>query len=154
MAIRQRVLDDHHGRGQCRASCCLPEHYGAARQLGQCHITLRRSTTVHDACGIQSLALNITTFNCANVNGNTVILTVTDVNSNTSTCSANVTIEDNVAPIALCQNVTCAIGQHWQRFHHCIRCQQRQLRQLCDCNVGLEPNRIRLLLKSVPTRKS
>jgi hypothetical protein len=59
-----------------------------------------------DACGIQSLALNINTFNCANVNGNTVILTVTDVNGNTSTCSANVTIEDNVAPIALCQNIT------------------------------------------------
>ncbi|MBK9453147.1 MAG: hypothetical protein IPN95_27865 [Bacteroidetes bacterium] len=59
-----------------------------------------------DACGIASLALNITTFNCANVNGNTVILTVTDVNGNSSTCSANVTIEDNVAPIALCQNVT------------------------------------------------
>ncbi len=59
-----------------------------------------------DACGIASLALNITTFNCANVNGNTVILTVTDVNGNTSTCSANVTIQDNVAPIALCQNVT------------------------------------------------
>ncbi len=60
----------------------------------------------NDACGIASLALNITTFNCANVNGNTVILTVTDVNGNSSTCSANVTIEDNVAPIALCQNVT------------------------------------------------
>jgi hypothetical protein len=60
----------------------------------------------NDACGIQSLALNITTFNCANVNGNTVILTVTDVNGNISTCSATVTIEDNVAPIALCQNVT------------------------------------------------
>ncbi|MBK9453146.1 MAG: HYR domain-containing protein, partial [Bacteroidetes bacterium] len=45
-----------------------------------------------DACGIASLALNITTFNCANVNGNTVILTVTDVNGNSSTCSANVTI--------------------------------------------------------------
>ncbi len=60
-----------------------------------------------DACGIaSSLALNITTFNCANVNGNTVILTVTDVNGNSSTCSANVTIQDNVAPIALCQNVT------------------------------------------------
>ncbi len=61
------------------------------------HLTLAESSRWH---------LNITTFNCANVNGNTVILTVTDVNSNSSTCSANVTIEDNVAPIALCQNVT------------------------------------------------
>jgi uncharacterized protein YrzB (UPF0473 family) len=60
----------------------------------------------NDACGIQSLVLDITTFNCANVNGNTVILTVIDVNGNSSTCSANVTIEDTVAPVAACQNVT------------------------------------------------
>ena len=33
-------------------------------------------------------------------------LTVTDVNTNSSTCSATVTIQDNVAPIAVCQNVT------------------------------------------------
>ena len=59
-----------------------------------------------DACGIASLALDITSFSCANVSGNTVVLTVTDVNTNSSTCSATVTIEDNVAPIAICQNVT------------------------------------------------
>jgi hypothetical protein len=98
-----------------------------------------------DACGIQSLALNITTFNCANVNGNTVILTVTDVNSNTSTCSATVTIEDNVAPNRALPERDGAIGQYWKRFNHRRRRQQRQLRQLCDCNVGLEPNGIRLL---------
>ena len=33
-------------------------------------------------------------------------MTVTDVNSNMSTCTATVTVEDNVAPIALCQDVT------------------------------------------------
>ncbi|HEX2900098.1 MAG TPA: HYR domain-containing protein, partial [Bacteroidia bacterium] len=59
-----------------------------------------------DACGIASLALDITTFNCANVSGNTVTLTVTDVNGNSSTCMATVTIEDLVAPNAICQNVT------------------------------------------------
>jgi hypothetical protein len=58
-----------------------------------------------DACGIASLSLDITTFNCANVNGNTVTLTVTDVN-NVSTCTAQVTIEDTINPIAVCQNVT------------------------------------------------
>jgi hypothetical protein len=31
--------------------------------------------------------LTATTFNCANVNGNTVTLTVTDVNGNVSTCT-------------------------------------------------------------------
>jgi hypothetical protein len=59
-----------------------------------------------DACGIAGLALNTTTFTCANINNNTVILTVTDVNGNSSTCSATVSIDDNVAPVAICQSVT------------------------------------------------
>ncbi|MBK9453141.1 MAG: HYR domain-containing protein [Bacteroidetes bacterium] len=59
-----------------------------------------------DACGVASLALNTTAFTCANVSGNTVILTVTDVNGNSSTCSGTVTVEDTIAPNAICQNVT------------------------------------------------
>ncbi|OWY24852.1 hypothetical protein C7N43_15525, partial [Sphingobacteriales bacterium UPWRP_1] len=59
-----------------------------------------------DACGIQSLSLSQTTFNCANVGSNTVTLTVTDVNNNTATCSATVTVQDLVVPVAVCQNVT------------------------------------------------
>ncbi|MFN8295865.1 MAG: HYR domain-containing protein [Chitinophagales bacterium] len=60
-----------------------------------------------DVCGVQSLSLDNSTFTCANVgNSNTVILTVTDKNNNSSTCSASVTVEDNIAPIAICQNLT------------------------------------------------
>ncbi|MCB9234639.1 MAG: HYR domain-containing protein [Bacteroidia bacterium] len=59
-----------------------------------------------DACGIQSLVLSATSFNCGNVGANPVTLTVTDNNGNVSTCSANVQVEDNVAPVALCQDVT------------------------------------------------
>ena len=59
-----------------------------------------------DACGIQSRSLSQTDFGCADVGANTVILTVTDVNGNESTCSATITVEDNVAPTALCQDVT------------------------------------------------
>ncbi|MEZ5006911.1 MAG: hypothetical protein R2753_02035 [Chitinophagales bacterium] len=33
-------------------------------------------------------------------------LTVTDNNNNVSTCTATVTVEDNVAPVATCQDVT------------------------------------------------
>lgn len=58
-----------------------------------------------DACGIASSTLDVSAFTCANVGSNTVTLTVTDVNSNISTCTATVTVEDNVAPLALCQNV-------------------------------------------------
>src|SRR6185503_16376598 len=37
---------------------------------------------------------------------NTVTLTVTDANGNSSTCSSVVTVEDHVAPVATCQNIT------------------------------------------------
>ena len=46
-----------------------------------------------DACGILSYALSQTNFTCANVGNNTVTLTVTDNNSNTSTCNAVVTVK-------------------------------------------------------------
>jgi len=59
-----------------------------------------------DNCGIASLVLDETDFDCSEVGANTVVLTVTDVNGNSTTCSATVTVEDNVAPIALCQNIT------------------------------------------------
>ena len=59
-----------------------------------------------DACGIANLALDQTAFICDNVGANTVVLTVTDVNNNSSTCTATVTVEDNVAPVAVCQNLT------------------------------------------------
>ena len=59
-----------------------------------------------DACGITSLALDKTTFDCSNVGANTVILTVTDNHGNVSTAAATVTIQDNVAPVAISQNIT------------------------------------------------
>jgi hypothetical protein len=59
-----------------------------------------------DACGIATLAVLPNTFTCANIGANAVVLTVTDVNGNASTCNATVTIQDNVAPVALCQNVS------------------------------------------------
>src|SRR5439155_5443752 len=51
----------------------------------------------HDACGIKSLALDKTSFTCADVGPNTVTLTVTDKNDNVSTCTATVTVQDRIA---------------------------------------------------------
>ena len=59
-----------------------------------------------DACGIASLALDVTSFTCANVGANTVTLTVTDNNGNVSSITDTVTVEDQVAPIALAHDVT------------------------------------------------
>ena len=59
-----------------------------------------------DVCGIDSLSLDITSFTCADVGSNPVVLTVTDVNGNMTTCSANITVQDTVPPTALCQDLT------------------------------------------------
>ena len=62
-----------------------------------------------DACGIATTTVDISTFDCTNVGPNTVTLTVTDVNGNSSTCTSIVTVEDNVAPVAVCQDITIAL---------------------------------------------
>ena len=60
----------------------------------------------NDACGIASTTIDVSSFDCSNVGANNVVLTVTDTNGNTSSCTAVVTVEDNVAPTAVCQNIT------------------------------------------------
>src|SRR5213079_1432488 len=59
-----------------------------------------------DACGIASLSLSQTNFDCSNVGTNSVTLTVTDNNGNSSTCAATVTVVDSVPPVAVCQDLS------------------------------------------------
>ncbi|SDX36077.1 Calx-beta domain-containing protein, partial [Lutibacter oricola] len=63
----------------------------------------------NDACGIASISASKTSFDCTNVGVNTVTLTVTDVNGNSSTCDTTVTIEDDVNPVAVCKNITVSL---------------------------------------------
>jgi hypothetical protein len=55
-----------------------------------------------DNCTIASLNLDVTSFDCSNVGANTVTLTVTDVNGNSSSCTAIITVQDNIAPSLAC----------------------------------------------------
>lgn len=59
-----------------------------------------------DNCGIQAISISKTSFTCADIGPNTVTLTVTDVNGNTNSCNATVTVQDNTPPTALCKNAT------------------------------------------------
>ena len=63
-----------------------------------------------DACGIASYDLDIDTFDCSNVGPNTVVLTVTDVNGNSQTCTAIVTVEDVTNPDLVCMDITLELG--------------------------------------------
>ncbi|MCF6308655.1 MAG: HYR domain-containing protein [Flavobacteriaceae bacterium] len=65
-----------------------------------------------DACGIASYDLDIDTFDCSNVGDNTVVLTVTDVNGNTSTCTAIVTVEDITSPELVCMDITVELDEN------------------------------------------
>ncbi|MCZ4410798.1 hypothetical protein O3Q51_18420, partial [Cryomorphaceae bacterium 1068] len=60
----------------------------------------------NDACGIASLSIDQTSFDCSTIGDNTVTLTVTDVNGNVSDCTTVVTVLDGVAPTAVCQDIT------------------------------------------------
>ncbi|MEY3368347.1 MAG: hypothetical protein RI973_1502, partial [Bacteroidota bacterium] len=59
-----------------------------------------------DTCGIAGITLSQTSFNCSHLGPNTVTLTVTDLNGNSSTCSSIITILDNTPPKAFCKNTS------------------------------------------------
>src|SRR5258705_2252791 len=56
--------------------------------------------------GIANMSVAPSSFTCTNVGANTVTLTVTDSNGNSSTWSSPVTDLDHIAPVATCLNIT------------------------------------------------
>ncbi|MBW7912550.1 MAG: HYR domain-containing protein [Taibaiella sp.] len=46
-----------------------------------------------DNCGIASISVSPNTFNCANAGENTVVMTVTDIHGNSSTCATTVNVQ-------------------------------------------------------------
>ncbi|WP_169734646.1 malectin domain-containing carbohydrate-binding protein, partial [Maribacter antarcticus] len=67
-----------------------------------------------DNGGIDTISIDTSDFNAKNVGANTVTLTITDTSGNHSTCTATVTVEDNEAPTAICQNFTVALDANGQ----------------------------------------
>ncbi len=57
-------------------------------------------------CGISSISLDITNFDCNDIGANTVTLTVEDNIGQQSTCTATVTVNDPGTPTAVCQDIT------------------------------------------------
>ncbi len=65
-----------------------------------------------DACGIDTLELDITEFTCDDIGTNTVTLTVTDVNGNVSTQTANVLVQDNIPPVIVALDITLELDEN------------------------------------------
>ncbi|KAA3641301.1 MAG: HYR domain-containing protein, partial [Bacteroidetes bacterium] len=95
------------------AYCCAPPDAICQNQTISLNANGMASITVADInnnstaeCGLASMVLSQTSFDCSNKGQNTVTLTVTDVNGDADACTATVTVEDNMAPTAVCQNAT------------------------------------------------
>jgi hypothetical protein len=61
---------------------------------------------IYDACGIGSLDLSQSEFNCSDVGDNPVTLTAIDNNGNESECNVTISILDVTPPSMSCNNVT------------------------------------------------
>lgn len=64
-----------------------------------------------DDIGIASLVLDQTEFTCADIGENQVSLTVTDTDGNTDSCTAAVTVVDDLDPEALCQDISIQLDE-------------------------------------------
>lgn len=72
---------------------------GNSGRTGQVMITPEEvNGSSFDGCGIASMTLDKTLFECSDLGPNTVTLTVTDLNGNTSSATATVTIQDVTPP--------------------------------------------------------
>ncbi|MCR9287925.1 T9SS type A sorting domain-containing protein [Saprospiraceae bacterium] len=59
-----------------------------------------------DNCGIASSSINLSSFNCDDVGPHMATLSLTDVNGNNSSCTATVTVVDDIDPEAKCKDIT------------------------------------------------
>ncbi|MCG3165186.1 MAG: hypothetical protein POELPBGB_00948 [Bacteroidia bacterium] len=57
-----------------------------------------------DNCGIVSYSLSDTEFNCSNIGDNSVTLTVTDINGNSSSCTSTVTVVGSIPVVSVAVN--------------------------------------------------
>ncbi|MCB0551372.1 MAG: DUF11 domain-containing protein, partial [Phaeodactylibacter sp.] len=65
-------------------------------------------------CGLQSMTVSPNTFTCADAGPQTVTLTVTDINNESSACNAQVTVKDETPPVARCKNITIELNANGQ----------------------------------------
>ena len=65
----------------------------------------------NDACGIAIMSVSPNSFDCSKLGANTVTLTVTDVNGNTSTKTAVVTVQDKLGPVPTVSVLPTVTGQ-------------------------------------------
>ncbi|MEO6039714.1 MAG: T9SS type A sorting domain-containing protein, partial [Saprospiraceae bacterium] len=69
-----------------------------------------------DACGIATMSISQTQFNCSELQGSpwNITLNLVDTHGNTAACLASVTVKDKIVPTAICQDATVKLGANGQ----------------------------------------
>ncbi len=64
-----------------------------------------------DNCGIAEMTVDVNEFDCSNIGVNTVSLFVEDVNENSNSAMTTVTVLDDMAPVAVAQNLSVTLNE-------------------------------------------
>ncbi|HHG84433.1 MAG TPA: HYR domain-containing protein [Bacteroidetes bacterium] len=83
-----------------------PSNVTVSNETGLCSAAATFTAMATDACGSPTIAYSHASGTSFPVGTTTVTVTATDACSNTSTCSFDVIVNDNEAPIAVCQSIT------------------------------------------------
>ena len=108
-------VDENGNSGTCTATIAVRDTVGPVMLCQSRTVTLSVFGTgslsaahvnagSNDACGTVSLSLSQSSFDCGDVGVQSVTLTGTDVNGNSSSCEALVTVEDLSPPSVLCSS--------------------------------------------------
>lgn len=101
-SINVTLLDNLPPNAVCQNFTLFLDATGNGTLLGT---SINNGST--DNCGIAGFTVTPNTFDCTDAfTTPTVALTVTDINGNTSSCNATVSVFDNIPPTAICQNYT------------------------------------------------
>ena len=123
IGVTLTVTDDSNGQtDQCTANVTVadPNNFCCAPPTAVCSdVTVQLGTSGSASlspsavgsgstadCGVQSQTLSQSVFTCADQGPVTVTYTITDVNGASDDCQATVTVEDDAAPTAVCQDIT------------------------------------------------
>ena len=98
------VADEIAPNAQCISTLMVPLNGQGTQSLTPEGID---NGSVDDCDITPSLGISHTSFSCSDIGSTIVVtLTVTDASNNSSSCTTNVTVEDNMTPQALCQDYT------------------------------------------------
>ena len=93
---------------------CKPQLTITLNDQGVASITPNEvnNVSVSNNCTLVGADLSQSDFDCTHVGDNQVIFTVYDGYGRTNSCSSTITVQDNITPIAVCQDITVELDEN------------------------------------------